>query len=266
MKTPITYYGGKQQMAGKIISFLPSHKIYCEPFFGGGAVFFAKPKSYLEVINDKNDRLINFYKVVQNQFSELETLISQSLHSESEYYRAKDIYNGRIEANNIELAWSIWTITNFSYSGSMHGGWKYCNGTAGSHTGIFSLNKRNSFDLALKNRLSETQIPCRDALKVIKDRDTINTIFYLDPPYPGSYQGHYSGYTMREFAELLELISNIKGKFILSNYWSQTLKHFVIKNNWGVDITKLPLKVAKNNGYKTEILIMNYKFENTLFD
>lgn len=55
MRTPITYFGGKQQLADKIISMMPSHKIYCEAFFGGGAVFFAKPKSYFEVINEKLD-------------------------------------------------------------------------------------------------------------------------------------------------------------------------------------------------------------------
>lgn len=64
MRTPITYYGGKQLLANKIIAMLPKHKIYCEPFLGGGAVFFAKAKSYLEVINDKNDRLITFYHQV----------------------------------------------------------------------------------------------------------------------------------------------------------------------------------------------------------
>ena len=82
MKTPITYYGGKQGLADTIINMLPAHKIYCEPFFGGGAVFFRKPKSYLEVINDIDDRLINFYQVAQNNFEQLEILISQTLNSE----------------------------------------------------------------------------------------------------------------------------------------------------------------------------------------
>jgi DNA adenine methylase len=39
MKTPITYYGGKQQLAKKIIALIPQHNIYCEPFIGGCAVF-----------------------------------------------------------------------------------------------------------------------------------------------------------------------------------------------------------------------------------
>jgi hypothetical protein len=60
MRTPITYYGGKQKLASIILDMMPQHRIYVEPFFGGGAVFFAKPKSPMEVINDTNDRLINW--------------------------------------------------------------------------------------------------------------------------------------------------------------------------------------------------------------
>ena len=66
MKTPITYYGGKQQLAQKIISLIPEHEIYCEPFIGGGAVFFRKEPSESEIINDTNGELINFYEVLQN--------------------------------------------------------------------------------------------------------------------------------------------------------------------------------------------------------
>ena len=43
MKTPITYYGGKQTLLKYLLPLIPQHKLYCEPFFGGGAVFFAKP-------------------------------------------------------------------------------------------------------------------------------------------------------------------------------------------------------------------------------
>ncbi|MDR3062046.1 MAG: DNA adenine methylase, partial [Dysgonamonadaceae bacterium] len=97
MRTPITYYGGKQRIASEIISMIPGHKIYCEPFFGGGAVFFRKPKSGIEVINDHDNSLINFYTCVQNRFPELQELIKQTLHSESMYYHAKDIWNDRVE-------------------------------------------------------------------------------------------------------------------------------------------------------------------------
>ncbi len=51
MKTPITYYGGKQILTHEILELMPAHKIYVEPFFGGGAIFFAKGSSFLEVIH-----------------------------------------------------------------------------------------------------------------------------------------------------------------------------------------------------------------------
>ena len=64
LKTPITYYGGKQMMCGKIVPLIPKHRLYCEPFAGGAAIYFAKEPSELEVLNDTNRELINFYKVV----------------------------------------------------------------------------------------------------------------------------------------------------------------------------------------------------------
>ena len=61
LKTPISYYGGKQQLLPKILPIIPPHKIYSEAFFGGGAVFFAKEPSEIEIINDVNKQVINFY-------------------------------------------------------------------------------------------------------------------------------------------------------------------------------------------------------------
>ena len=52
-KTPITYYGGKQSMLRDILPLIPEHQIYVEPFFGGGAVFWAKEPTKCEVINDE---------------------------------------------------------------------------------------------------------------------------------------------------------------------------------------------------------------------
>lgn len=81
--TPLTYYGGKQKLARVIIPLIPPHKTYVEPFVGGGAIFWSKPIAEVEVINDYNRELINFYEMVQNQFVELEKLIRISLHSRS---------------------------------------------------------------------------------------------------------------------------------------------------------------------------------------
>lgn len=64
-KTCIKYWGGKQQLVPKLLELIPQHYTYCEPFFGGGALFFAKNLSQNEVINDLNDNMINFYRILK---------------------------------------------------------------------------------------------------------------------------------------------------------------------------------------------------------
>lgn len=222
------------------------------------------------MINDHNDILINFYLAAQNSFPELQERIRNTLHSESMYYYAKDVWNGRCEASDIEKAWAVWMITNGSFAGSMHGGWKWCNGRSGSQSAVMLKNKRIDFSEQLRDRLDQVQISCRDALRVIKDRDSEDTFFYLDPPYPSCVQQHYSGYTHSNFYDLLSLLATIKGKFILSNYWCQTFRCFVLKYGWNVKSVEVDLKVnQQGKGHKvekrTEILAYNYDIEKTLF-
>lgn len=81
MKALLTYYGGKQKLVPQILPLLPEHHLYCEPFCGGGAVLFAKPPSKIEVANDTNGELINFYRVVKTQFVKLQKEIRATLHS-----------------------------------------------------------------------------------------------------------------------------------------------------------------------------------------
>ena len=59
-QTCVKYWGGKQQLVPRLLRLIPEHQTYCEPFFGGGALFFAKPLSRVEIINDLNDNMINF--------------------------------------------------------------------------------------------------------------------------------------------------------------------------------------------------------------
>jgi DNA adenine methylase len=272
LRTPVTYYGGKQQLAPTILDLAP-HDLekwdYCEPFIGGGAVFWAKKPSRLEAINDIDGRVINFYEVTQNprQFPKLFKMINTTLHAETYLHQARDFHYDRIPAGKIEKAWAFWVATNMSFGGNIYGGWKWCNGTSGSHSGISIRNKRLQFTEAIHARLQDVQISKRDALKVITDRDSIKTFFYLDPPYPGCVQGHYSGYTVMDLFNLLDLIKDIKGKFILSNFWTQTLSYHINKYGWNYESITSQMKVANlgNRGQrpqgkkeKTEILTMNY--------
>ena len=80
-KTPISYYGGKQSMLKHILPIIPTHKVYVEPFFGGGAVFWAKEQSEIEVINDYNGNVVNFYEQLKTNFKELKNLVDATPYS-----------------------------------------------------------------------------------------------------------------------------------------------------------------------------------------
>jgi DNA adenine methylase len=92
LKTPISYYGGKQKLVSTILPMIPVHAMYAEPFIGGGAIFFSKPPSHIEVINDTNKELINFYHILQNRFVELDSMVKVTLHSRTLHKDASVVY------------------------------------------------------------------------------------------------------------------------------------------------------------------------------
>src|SRR5690349_4140510 len=125
MKPPLTYYGGKQKLAKHILPLIPKHTLYCEPFFGGGAIFFAKEPSEIEVINDNNGDLINFYKIVQNRFKSLQKEVRATLHSREHHQAAKLVIGYPWLFNEVKRAWAIWTLANEGYASRLDSPWGY---------------------------------------------------------------------------------------------------------------------------------------------
>lgn len=276
MKTPLSYYGGKQRLADTIVSMIPPHKIYIEPFFGGGAVFFAKKPSYLEAINDINDNIVTFFRVCQNetQFQELNAKIQDTLFSEALFLQAKTIWNGYWPANDIERAWATWVCCNYSFNSTPYGGWKWDMGTAGSHSGKVAAHKRNEFTQAVFERLQYAQISCRDAVNVLTERDNPEAFAYIDPPYIGCDQKHYRGYNDSEFERLLTVLSFFKGKFILSTFANDLILHYAENNNWIITTKNMPMTCSnlrikergQNSKRKNELLVSNFPpIKTTLF-
>ena len=66
MKRILNYPGSKWRMSDLIISQMPKHKAYLEPFMGSLAVFLNKPRVTLETINDIDARLVNLFRVMRD--------------------------------------------------------------------------------------------------------------------------------------------------------------------------------------------------------
>lgn len=255
MKTPITYYGGKQTLVKHLLELIPKHHLYCEPFFGGGALFFAKPPSETEVINDLNGEVINFFKVMQTDFKELQREVQSTLHSRELYKKAMIVYEHPDLFSNVKRAWALWTLANQGFAGQLTS-WGF---GKDSSKEVTVSNKRDAFSSEYSDRLKRVQVECNDALKVIDRCDSKDTFFYCDPPYFNSDMGHYKGYTREDYLRLLEKLSKIKGKFLLSSYPSPELSGFVKKYKWySKSIEKYVAVTKRTDKKKTELMVSNY--------
>lgn len=260
MKPPLTYFGGKQKLRDVILPLIPKHTLYCEPFFGGGAIFFAKEPSPVEVINDTNGELMNFYHVLKTQPIKLQKLLRTTLHSRRQYEEARVIYNYPSMFNDVTRAWAVWVLSSMSFASKLNGNFGY--DRKENKTTKQVIYRRDAFGDHFQKRLENTQIECTDALTVITSRDTPKSFFYCDPPYVRSEQGHYKGFTERDFENLLEVLSKIKGKFLLSSYPSPLLQRYTKKYRWYTKRIRQPLSIATSpkvkRRSKIEVLTANF--------
>ena len=260
MKTPISYYGGKQKLVAKILPLIPEHRMYCEPFLGGGAVFFSKPPSHIEVVNDTNKELINFYRVLQNRFIELDSMVRVTLHSRTLQKDANVVYDNPHLFNEVKRAWAVWVLSTQSFSAMLNGSWGY--DKTDNTTTKKITNKRNQFSEEYAQRMQNVALECADALYVIKSRDTADTFYYCDPPYYNSDCGHYDGYSIHDYENLLKQLSEVKGKFILSSYPSPLLSGYIKANKWSFKCFEQGVSVCAKGGYlkrKWEMLTANFQ-------
>jgi DNA adenine methylase len=259
MKTPITYYGGKQMMVKHILPLIPDHNLYCEPFAGGAAIFFAKEPSEVEILNDTNRELINFYRVVQSDFTSLEKEIKITLHSRDLHRKACVIYNNPDMFSELKRAWALWVLSTQGFAGQLDSSWGY--DIKKNATPKKLENKKEAFTIDLAIRLQQVQIECADALYIIRSRDNDRAFFYVDPPYYNSDMGHYDGYSIDDFECLLKLLSGIQGKFLLSSYPSVILNDYIKRHEWETISLKGRVSVAAKTGKqktKIEVLTRNY--------
>ncbi len=120
-------------------------------------------------------------------------------------------------------------------------------------------NKKESFTVDYAIRLESVTIESNDAIKVIKSRDAENVLHYADPPYVGSNQGHYGGYTQEHLSILLNTLSEVKGKFLLSSYPNDELDEMVKKHGWHIKRIEMQLSAGmKHSRKKIETLTANY--------
>lgn len=223
MRSPIVWFGGKGLIARHIVPLLPAHQTYVEPFAGGASVFFAKAPSPVEVLNDLDGGLINFYRVIRDPatFEQFHRFVSLTPHSRAEYQSCVERW--RDCADPVEKAARWFVMVRQSFAGRLDHGWALSIGCSVRGR----ANAVNAWLMAIEGlpavhkRLSHAQIDNLDWLRCLDRYDTPDTLFYVDPPYIASTRlagGYAHEMTDADHQALINALLSLKGKAILSGY------------------------------------------------
>lgn len=171
------WVGGKNSCADKIVEMMPEHYCYVEVFFGGGWVYYAKPVSKVETVNDLNGELVNFYRVLQRNHKEFEERSKYELYARDLYYEyERDWKSGaHFKMSDVERSFRFFVLIREAYSAKFGGGWSY-GATRNKPKSFFDIFRDGSID-KVSERLKNTYIDNRDFGDVIKGYDGEKTLF-----------------------------------------------------------------------------------------
>ncbi|WP_373020705.1 DNA adenine methylase [Thiomicrorhabdus sp.] len=254
MSSPIIpWMGGKRRLAKHIIPMIPEHTCYVEPFSGGAAIFFMKPESKVEVINDLNGELVNLYRVVQNHMEEFIRQFKFSLVSR-QLFKWEQMKNPET-LTDIQRAARFFYLQKLCFGGKSTG---QTYGTATTSKPRLNINTIGEELTEAHFRLHKTNIENLSWELCVKKYDRPHSFFYLDPPY-WQTAGYGGDFDFEHYEKMAEFMRVIQGKMMISiNDHPDIRKLF---NEFNIKTVNLKYTVGgskKNSDKKQELIITNY--------
>lgn len=265
-RTVIKYPGAKWSVAQWIVSIMPPHKSYLEPFFGSGAVFFNKPPSRIETINDLDSEIVNLFTVIRDRPEELEQAVALTHYSREEYENTWNALREQGEPTDpVERARRT-LVRYWQTHGSCSfykGGWK--NDRAGREYAYAARywNRLPAWIAESVERLKEAQIEHTPAVECIRRFRSPEVLVYADPPYLLSTRKQRQ-YRVEmgdegQHMELLETLLDHPGPVMLSGYDNELYDH--VLQGW----MKLQHgAMSEYGGKRTECLWVNFEPQTSL--
>lgn len=256
-RSPIKWVGGKSRLRNQIVPLIPDHDCYVEPFGGAGWILFHKPKSKVEVFNDLDGELINFFRVVKDQPEELLASFEWTLASREEFTRLLNL--DTMTLSTVQRAHRFYYLIMASWGGEL--------GSARFQTSITDNGHGNRLIGALKT-VHDRIRPAHERLQTViienlsweaclERYDNPHSFFYLDPPYPANkcnYQHNMRA--IEDHHALFDRLNTLKARWILSTYDTPELRRFFD----GYHVKPVTFRSGMSgNGYtNSEILVTNY--------
>ncbi len=223
VKAPFGYYGAKQRLAWRIVETLPPHNAWVEGFCGSGALTFAKRPAPIEVINDLDGQIVNFFEQLRTNSEALCKAVALTPYAREEFERAR-AHSETVDP--LEQARRFLVATMMTVNGTIAGA-----GCGFSFSPSYAREGREArvnrwYNLPTRlervvERLRGVRVENRDACELLgMFADRPATLVYLDPPY---YTKRRHGYVIdakdRTFHEdLLSQCLKSKCMLLISGY------------------------------------------------
>lgn len=211
MISPIAWPGGKRALVRRLLPLIPAHRNYVEVFAGSAKLLFAKESSKLEVLNDINGDLINFFRVAKHRPSHLaERMEQECIHAA----RFRDLIADPHRQCELDRAVRFAYLAWYSFGGK---GLHFARASAKNPEVKHPLDSVREVFERTSARLSRVLIEQRDFHEILNRYDHRDTFFYLDPPYI-EYQpnGRYEPLSKERRATMFESLSRLKARWLMS--------------------------------------------------
>lgn len=258
MRSIMKYPGSKWSLAKWIMDQFPPHHSYLEPFFGSGAVFFNKPRSNIETVNDRDDNVVNLFEQIKNDPERFAREIYFTPY-------ARSICNRAVAETVPEDAFQ--KAVRFFAKLNLGHGYRTNERRAGFKIDIQGRERAYAAGhwcklperiMEAAERLRGVQIENRDALELIGKFNSEKVLIYADPPYVmdtrhgAQYRHEMSDH---DHEKLLKALINHRGSVVISGYDCDLYNDLL--TGWNKKTHK-----ARNQagGAATEVIWYNYDF------
>ena len=185
-RAPFGWYGSKGRLAARIAKLATaiSHRVYIEPYAGSAAVLFAKARVPVEIINDANGQVVNFFRVLRDYPAELARACQLTPYARGEYQEIDletSEHNGHREIEQARRFW-VRSVQSFNNAGAgRRVGWAVSS-ARGSNEARSASALASELE-AIAVRLAGVYVEQADALKLIRRHSAADVLIYADPPY-----------------------------------------------------------------------------------
>lgn len=230
-KRPVMrYHGGKWKLAPWIISHFPPHRIYVEPFGGGGSILIRKPRAHGEIYNDLDGEIVNVFRMMRDQGEELQRRLYLTPFSRVEFVESYEPHSDPIEQARRTIVRSFQGFGSAAVCGETSG--FRANSNRSGTTPAQDWGNYPGLMPALIERMRGVVIESKDAVDCMRQHDDVDVLHYVDPPYvhaarSSRKRGTASGSSYKhemtdtQHRDLATALSTLKGMVLVSGYHSE---------------------------------------------